>query len=120
MTRKQEQIKRIFLTFVFMLIGLFLFKFYPMSIYGKDILFDSSAHIVFASFILYILYFFIDQNKQWSVPFFVFSFFVLVVISFQRIYENAHNDIGILIGFLIALISIAIPNWKLIRNKIDF
>ena len=120
MTRKQEQIKKIFLTFIFMLIGLFLFKWYPMLVYEENILFDSSAHIVFASFVLYILYFFIDQNKQWRIPFFIFSFFVLIVISFQRIYNNSHNDIGILIGFLISLISIAIPNWKIIKNKIDF
>ena len=120
MARKQEQIKKIFISFVFMLIGLFLFKWYPMLVYGENILFDASTHIVFASFVLYILYFFIDQNKQWRIPFFIFSFFVLIVISFQRIYENAHNDIGILIGFLISLISIAIPNWKSIKNKIYF
>lgn len=120
MNKKQEQVKKIFLTLIFMMIGLFLFKWYPMSVYGKNILFDSSAHIVFASFILYILYFFIDQNKQWRIPFFIFSFAVLIVISFQRIYDDAHNDIGILIGFLISLISIAIPNWNLIKNKLDF
>ena len=103
-----------------MLIGLYLFKWYPMSVYGRDILFDASAHIVFSSFILYVLYFFIDQNKEWRGPFFMFSFAVLMVISFQRIKDNAHNDIGILIGFLIALVSIIIPNLKSIKKKIEF
>lgn len=120
MGKKQKQIIKIFFTLVLMIIGLYIFKWYPMAIYGKDILFDSSAHIVFASFILYFLYFFIDQNKSWRVPFFIFSFSVLMVISFQRIYENAHNDVGLLLGFVIALISIAIPNWDRIGKKIEF
>lgn len=110
--RKEGQIKKIIFTFVLMLIGLYSFKWYPMSVYGNDILFDASAHIVFSSFILYILYFSIEQNKNWRIPFFLFSFLVLMVISFQRIQENAHNNFGILLGLLIALISIAIPYWK--------
>lgn len=112
--KQKSQIVKIILTFIIMLILLYMFKWYPMSVYGKDILYDASAHIVFASFILYILYFFINKNKSWRIPFFIFSFVVLIVISFQRIYINAHNDIGILLGFLIALISIAIPNYNLL------
>ncbi len=119
-SKKEAQVKKIILTFVFMLIGLYLFKWYPMSIYGKDILYDASAHIVFASFIMYALYFFIDQNKSWRVPYFIFSLAILMVISFQRIKDNAHNDIGLLLGFLIALISIGISNWDIVKRKIDF
>lgn len=103
-----------------MLIGLFLFKFYPMSIYGKDILFDASMHIILASLILYILYLFIDQNKSWKIPYLIFCIFIITIISIQRIIVNAHNDIGIFIGILISVISITIPNWNNIKNKINF
>ena len=116
----RKKVMKIFFTLILMVLGLFLFKWYPMSIYGTDILFDSSAHIVFASFILYVMYFFIDQNKSWRIPFFLMAFSVLIVISFQRIYVNAHNDIGLLLGFVIAVASIAIPNWNKIRKKIKF
>lgn len=114
------QIKKILITTIIMSIGLFLFKFYPMSIYGKDILFDASMHIITASLILYILYFFIDQNKSWKIPYLVLSVGIIIIISMQRIIANAHNDIGILLGILISIISIAIPNWNNIKNKIKF
>ncbi len=116
----RKKMMKLFFTFILMIIGLYLFKLYPMSLYGKDIIFDSSAHIVLASFILYIIYFFIDQNKSWRIPFFIFSFAVLVIISFQRIYVNAHNDVGLLLGLVIAVISIAIPQWEKIKKKIKF
>jgi|SRR3990167_174428 len=108
--------KKVSLTLVIMLVGLYLFKWYPMSKYGDNILYDASAHIVFGSFILYTLYFFI--NKSWRIPFFTFSFAVLSVISFQRISVNAHNDVGLLLGVIISIVSIAIPNWKIIRKEL--
>lgn len=114
------QIKKILLTIMIMSIGLFLFKFYPMSIYGKNILFDASMHITIASLILYIIYFFIDQDKSWKIPYLIFSFLILMIISIQRIITNAHNDIGIFLGLLISIISIAIPNWNKIKSKISF
>ena len=103
-----------------MLVGLFLLKYIPMEIYGADILFDASGHIVGTCFILYVFYFFIDQNKNWRTPFFIFSFAVLMVISFQRIEANAHNDFGLLLGFLVSIISISIPNWRELKRKINF
>ena len=118
--KKRVQIVKLFFTLVLMTIGLYFFKWFPMAIYGENILFDSSAHIVFASFILYILYFFIDQNKSWRIPFFIFACAVLMIISFQRIYENAHNDIGLLLGLIIALVSIALGNWNTLGKKIEF
>ena len=114
------QIKKIILALIFMSIGLFLFKFYPISIYGKNILFDASTHIIIASLILYIFYFFIDQNKSWKIPYFIFCFTIITIIAIQRIISNAHNDIGILLGILISAISIIIPNWKEIKDKIIF
>lgn len=114
------QIKKILFTIILMSIGLFFFKFYPMSIYGKNILFDASMHIIITSLILYIIYLFIDQNKSWKIPYLILSFGIIIIISIQRIIVNAHNDIGILLGLLISIISIAIPNWSKLKNKIKF
>ena len=67
-----------------------------------------------------LLYFFIDQNRTWRVPFFVFALAVLTVISIQRILDNAHNDVGLILGLLISVVSILLPRWKEIRKKISF
>lgn len=114
------QVKELIYTAILMAILLILFKFIPMQVYGKDILFDASSHITVACFILYFLWFFVDQNKSWRVPFFVFCFIVLAIISLQRILVNAHNDVGLLMGLIISIISILIPQWKSIKNKLDF
>jgi|SRR3989344_6571384 len=118
--KQKSQLIKISITFLLILIGLYIFKWYPMQLYGKDILFDASAHIAFAAFVLYTGYFFIDQNKNWRIPYFIFSFAVLTIIALQRIQANAHNDIGLLLGFIIATISIALPHWKSLKNKLRF
>jgi membrane-associated phospholipid phosphatase len=118
--RVHLQIKKILITAILMLFGLIIFKFYPMFLYDENILFDTSMHIIIASLILYIIYFFIDQNKSWRIPYLIFCFVIITIISIQRIISNAHNDIGILLGILISIISIVIPNWKEIKNKINF
>lgn len=115
-----SQITKLVSTALLMTLSLFLFKFIPMQIYGKNILFDASMHITLACFFLYFIYFFIDQDKSWKIPYLIFSFAVLTIISIQRILVNAHNDIGLLIGLLISLFSIAIPNWSQLKNRIDF
>jgi hypothetical protein len=61
-----------------MVLGLLLFKLIPMQIFGEDIRFDASAHITITMFCLYVVWFYVDQNKSWRTPFFVFA---LVVIS---------------------------------------
>ncbi|MEA3329535.1 MAG: hypothetical protein U9Q06_02210 [Nanoarchaeota archaeon] len=118
--RVSGQIRKIFFTAVIMFGGLLLLKYLPMRIYGSDILFDASAHIVTASFVLYVIYFFVDQNKSWRIPYFIFAFAVIVIISLQRILANAHNDFGLLLGLLLALFSVFLPNWRDIKNKIEF
>ena len=120
MNKTKSLFKKTIYTLILMIIGLFIFKWYPMSIYGKDILYDASAHIVFASFILYFIYLLIEKNKSWKIPYLTFYFIILIVLSFQRIKYNAHNYIGIILGFLISLTSILIPNWKIVKNKIKF
>lgn len=116
----KNQTQKILQTAILMFIGLILLKFIPMNIYGNDILFDASGHLVTASFVLYFLYFFIDQNKSWRTPYFVFSFAVLTIVSLQRIEANAHNDVGLLLGLLVAVVSIGITHWKQLKRRIKF
>jgi hypothetical protein len=37
-------------------VGLILLKYFPMSVWGEDILYDASGHIAIAVFILYVLW----------------------------------------------------------------
>lgn len=120
MNKKEQQIRELFFTLFLMIIGLILFKYIPMYLFGENILFDASMHIVLASFILYVLYFFVDQNKSWRIPYFIFALAVLIIISVQRIISNAHNDLGLLVGFVISIISIIIPRWKELNKKFKF
>lgn len=103
-----------------MVVGLLIFKYLPMYIYGKDILFDASQHIVTASFILYVIYTLIEKNKDWRIPFFIFSLSVLTIISLQRILDNAHNDVGLLLGLLISIVAIILPRINEIKKDFKF
>jgi hypothetical protein len=118
--RQKRQITSLVFAGILMSFGLFLLKYIPMQIWGDDILFDASFHITLASFVLYIIWFFIDQNRNWRIPFFLFVILVFSVISFQRIHANAHNDIGLLIGLLISAISIYFSNAKIKKGKFKF
>ena len=115
-----NQIEKIIISGIVMGVGLILFKYIPMNIYGKDILFDASAHIVWMIFLLYIIWFFIDQNKTWRIPYLILSAGILIVVSIQRILTNNHNLYGLFLGFLIGIIGIGISQWRVIKNKIDF
>ncbi|MEK6875549.1 MAG: hypothetical protein AABX30_02605 [Nanoarchaeota archaeon] len=116
----QKQIKIILLTAILTLIGLILFKYLPMYIYGNDILFDASSHVAWMGFGLYVIWFFIDQNKSWRVPYFIFSAVVLIIMGIQRIIAKQHNEIGVLLGLMIIFFAIVIPRYKEIKNKIQF
>ncbi len=105
---------------IVMALGLLLFKYIPMQIWGDEILFDSSAHITIAIFILYTLWFFIDQKKSWHIPFFLFSFLVLAVVSMQRILDNAHNDIGLLGGLVISVSAIIYSQFSKFKRELSF
>jgi hypothetical protein len=118
--REKKQVRKLVYTACFMIIGLVLFKFLPMQIYGKDILFDASVHITTACFILYVIYFFIDQDKNWRIPYFIFCFMVLTIISLQRIISYNHDDVGLLLGLVISMIAIMIPRWGEIRKEVEF
>lgn len=105
---------------VIMSLGLILFKFVPMSIFGRDILFDASMHLTVAIFALYVVWYFVDQNKIWRLPFFILAFAVIIIVSVQRIVANAHNDLGLLAGFIISAVAIIISRWKYFRDKFEF
>lgn len=118
--RRLSQVKKLLIVFILILVGLYLFKIQPMKSYGNDILFDASGHIAFTVFILYGLYFFIDQNKSWRIPYLIFSFAIITIISLQRIIDEAHNDVGLLMGLLISVFAIFIANWKELKRRIEF
>ncbi|MBI5404961.1 MAG: phosphatase PAP2 family protein [Candidatus Kerfeldbacteria bacterium] len=99
---------------------LFFLKYIPMWVWGNNIRFDASMHIATAIFVLYVLWFFIDQNKNWRTPFFIFSALVLFVISVQRIADNAHNDIGLLLGLLAGLTGIGASQWGKFKKRLKF
>lgn len=103
-----------------MIIGLYVGKFIPMHIWGQDIRFDASAHVTIACFILYTLWFFIDQNKNWHIPFVIMSGFVLTIISFQRLMVFAHNDIGLLAGFILSLFAILFAERRRLAHMFTF
>ena len=105
---------------VIMALGLLLFKFVPMSLFGRDILFDASMHLTIAIFILYVVWYFVDQNKNWRAPYFFLSLTVIVIISVQRVLVNAHNDVGLLVGFAISAIAIIISRWRYFQCKFEF
>ena len=103
-----------------MALGLLLFKYVPMEIFGEDITFDASAHITITVFGLYFLWFFIDQNKAWRVPYFILSLVVISIVALQRIMLNAHNDIGLLGGLIISFCAIVFSQKKYFKDKFKF
>ena len=118
--RRQKQVAKIAHVGSLMIIGLYLFKYIPMKIWGSDILSDASFHIAFSFFLLYIVWFFIDQNKKWHVPFFVISGVIIAVVSFDRIAATAHNGAGLLLGIVISLVSILWVERKNLKQTFDF
>ena len=116
----KEKIKKIIIAGLISLIGIIILKYIPMKIFGKDILFDASAHITLTIFVLYICWFFIEKNRSWRIPYFVISAAILIIVAIQRIFSYNHNDIGIILGIIIGIISILISNWKYIHNRIKF
>jgi len=107
-----QEVKWIFWTSVIMLIGLILFKHIPMAIWGKNILFDASRHVVCTALGLYILWFFVNKRKSWRTFYLIVSAITIIIMSIQRITVGEHNLIGVSLGILISAIAIIIPRWK--------
>ena|SRR3989344_1318666 len=115
-----KKIISIFVCFFIMVIGLGLFKYLPMSIYGEDILFDASAHVVWTSFLLYVLWYFVDQSAKLRLPYFILSCAILIIVAVQRIVAGEHNEVGVLLGFAISIAAIVLSRWDYFRGKFDF
>lgn len=118
--KKKDQIIKILTAALFMGLGALLFKVLPMNIWGSEILFDASFHLILTFLVLYVIWFFIDQNKDWHMLYFIFSALVVFVVAVQRIIDNAHNDAGLLLGLIISLVSIGIAERKSLKNKFKF
>lgn len=116
----KQKIISLLVAAVIMGLGLLIFKFLPMELFGRQILYDASAHLTITILVLYVIWYFIDQNKSWHIPFFFLAFAVIVIVSIQRIISNAHNDIGLLAGLIVSLIAIIISRWHYFRNKFKF
>jgi len=118
--RKRKQIRWLIWTGIIMLIGLFFLKIIPMELFGEDILFDASAHITLTVFVLYLVWFYVDQNKSWRNSYLVFSLVVLTLVALQRIVVEKHDGTGLLLGFILSVIAILVPRWNKLKNKFDF
>ena len=103
-----------------MAVGLFVFKFLPMQMWGRDILFDASFHITATIFTLFVLWYFIDQNKKWRLPFLMIVLLVVFIVAIQRILVDAHNDIGLLLGLFVSIVAIVVARWDYFKGKFDF
>lgn len=113
----KQQIKWIIQTGLLNITGLLIFKYLPMYLnYLKngtsEILYDASSHVAWTIFGLYFIWFFIDDNKSWRIPYFIFSCGVVVIMAIQRIIVGEHNEFGVLMGMLVAVFSIIIPRWN--------
>lgn len=115
-----KHLDRVLIALGIVIIGLVLFKFFPMVLYSEDILWDASAHISVTMLLMYVFWFFVDQSEELRIPYLLICAVILCIISFQRIMDNAHNDIGLLKGFFIGLIAILISSWDELKTKIKW
>jgi len=102
----QNKLKKILKAAIITAIGLILLKYIPMKIFGPNILFDASSHVSITMFCLYLIWITIEYRKTWKVPYLILSFSVIIIISIQRIFIKAHNEVGILLGIAIGILSI--------------
>ena len=120
MKRIKRQIKSLIICFLIMVLGLILLKFAPMKVFGEDILFDASMHLTFTIFILYVVWYFIDQNKKWRIPYLIFSALIIVIVAVDRVLNNAHNEIGLLLALILSCLAILISKWDYFKGKVSF
>ncbi len=106
----KQKIMLLLLTWILTAIGLILFKYIPMYIYGNEILYDASSHMAWAGFGLYFLWtLFIENKKRLKIPYFIFSSIILIFMGIQRILAEQHNLIGVLLGLSVSAIAIIVP-----------
>jgi len=120
MKKQKEQVKKIIISGIIMSLGLLFFKYIPIKIFGTSILWDASFHLTTAIFLLYIVWFFIDQNIKWRLPYFILSLMILTIIAIQRIITFHHNELGLITGLIIGILGIGIAERKFLKNKLKF
>jgi hypothetical protein len=116
----KKKIRWIILTTVIMIFGLILFKYIPMYIYGNNILYDASSHIIWTSWGLYVLWLLISPKRFWKAIYFIIAGAVIVIMAIQRINVGAHNILGVVLGLAIAAIAIEIPRWNEFSGGVKF
>lgn len=113
----KQKIKLAVWTAAIMFVGLIIFKYIPMAIWGKDILFDASSHVAWTTWGLYAIFLFIiSTKKSWKVPYFIIAGLIIIAMAIQRIIAHEHNLIGVLLGFAVVTSAILIPRWKEIKG----
>ena len=100
--------------------GLLLFKAAPMYLWGSDITFDASFHIVFVVFALHVCWFFVDQVPVWRMPFLVVSTGVVVIVALHRIIEGAHDEFGVMLGLMVACTGVVAAHWPYFSGRLSF
>jgi hypothetical protein len=106
----KKKIRQFSFTTLIIIAGSVIFKYIPMYIWGKDILFDASNHIMATSLGLYFIYLiFIEGKKKLKIPYFIFSIVAIILMGIQRIYANQHNTFGLMLGLIISLFAIYFP-----------
>lgn len=118
--RAKEQLHKLGIALSITLLGLLLLKYVPMMIFGQKILYDASAHVALTIFVLYGCWFFIDQNKTWRVPFFTVATGITVTVAIQRLIAHEHNEVGILLGMVVALLGIIAAEKELFKKGLKF
>ncbi len=103
-----------------MAVGLGLFKYAPMSIWGGAIQFDASFHITATIFLLYIIWYFIDQNPRWRLPFFILAASLVAIVALQRVIVEAHNELGILGALAISAAAIILSRPSYFFKRLSF
>ncbi|MGY4884848.1 MAG: hypothetical protein ACP5NZ_04695 [Nanobdellota archaeon] len=116
----KKQLIWIFWTTIIVVVGLIIFKYLPMYLYGEDILYDLSSHVIWTIWGLYIVWFFIDQKKSWRIPYFILAGAVVIIMSIQRIIARQHNEIGVILAIVVGGLAIVVPRWKELTKGVEF
>ncbi len=116
----EEKLKRIAVSGLVMAGGLVLFKFLPQYIWGPDITFDASFHIIFMAFFLHIGWFFIDQVPNWRTPYLIIATGLLIIVAIHRIIEEAHDEFGVMLGIAVAGGAVLVAHWQYFKQHLSF
>lgn len=118
--KRKDQILSLIICFMVMLVGIVTLKFIPERLFGADITFDASLHVTATIFILYTLYFFVDQNIVWRYIYVVGGIVLTAVIAIERIVAGAHDSYGVMLALGISLGGIILSRWSFFKKRLTF